>query len=78
MTVLNATKNNIAYLNYKMKSRRISKKGNKKQIEDETEQEDSTTSTKWIQLKYLNLSFNRVIEISKFYPRKLLVSFIRN
>ena len=78
LIVLNAAKNNITYLNYKMKSKRNAKKGTQKQVEDQEDEEDSLEPVKWNSLKYLNLSFNRILEINQFHPRKLVVNFIRN
>lgn len=73
LTALNASKNNISYLNYKLKSKRNAKKGTLKKMEDQDE-EDAPEPPKWSQLKYANLSFNRILEISKFEPRKLVVA----
>lgn len=74
LTALNASKNNISYLNYKLKSKRTAKKGTLKKMDDQDE-EDPPEPVKWSQLKYANLSFNRILEITKFEPRKLVVNW---
>jgi hypothetical protein len=78
LRVLNASKNNISYINYKIKSKRTAKKGTQKKMEEQEEEEESIEPTKWKQLRYANLSFNRILEINQFHPRKLLVLIIRN
>ena len=77
LRVLNASKNNISYINYKIKSKRTVKKGTQK-LDDQEEDEESIEPTKWKQLRYANLSFNRILEINKFHPKRLLVLIIRN
>jgi hypothetical protein len=79
LRVLNASKNNISHINYKIKSKRTAKKGTQKKMEDqEEEEEESIEPAKWKQLRYANFSFNRILEINQFHPRRLLVRLTRN
>jgi hypothetical protein len=60
-----------------MKSKR-NKKETQKQLDDQEDEDDSGEPIKWKELRFANFSYNRILEINKFQPRKLLVGLIRN
>lgn len=70
LRALNLRKNAIVHLDYKLKHKRNNKRNYQKEEDPENEPEPEL---KWENLQFLNLSFNRIIEITSFQPRKLRV-----